>query len=272
MARAESVRKMFAPLWSSRRGSSHGARRAFTMIEILVVIGILAVLASIVLLGMRHITGRSKEQQTRVSMQNLRNMLAEYNARTRMKAPREWYAWDQGQALQLVKMDQSPFNSPDPTVNPACDFWRVPYRAPLSPPAPNGNGVALPVPAPASVEVHQPDRIGRAVQNTALASLVLVTIPENRTALQSFNDKLLQLADDDTATLADERQARVPLDAWGNPILLVPGSGLANVTVGGQLMAQTNPVKAQDNQPFWASSGPDGDFQKGDDNLYSFEE
>ena len=257
------VQRMFGP---------QPRRRGFTMIEILIVIGILAVLASIVLVGMRHITGKSKEQQTRMSMQNLRNMLAEYNARTRMKAPREWYAWDQAQGLQLVKTDQAPFNSPDPTVNPACDFWRVPYRAPLQPPPPNGNGVALPVPAPASVEDQQPDRIGRAVQNTALASLVLVTIPQNRTGLQSFKDKLMQLAVDDTTTLADEREARVPLDAWGNPILLIPGSGLINVTVGGQLMGPTNPVKAQDNQPFWASAGPDGDFQKGDDNIYSFEE
>ena len=264
------VQTMFAP---SRSPSHRRVRRgAFTMIEILIVIGVLAVLSTIVLLGMRHITGQSKEQQTRVSMQNLRNMLAEYNARTRMKAPREWYAWDQSQSIQFVKTDTSPFNSPDPNVNPACDFWRVPYRAPLQPPPPNGNGVALPIAAPGSVEKGQTDRAGRAVQNTALASLVLVGIPENRTALQSFNDKLMQPETDDTATLADEREARIPLDAWSNPILLVPGSGLSNVTVGGQVMTQANPIRAQDNQPFWASAGPDGDFQKGDDNIYSFEE
>ena len=52
MARVKSVQQMFAPARALRR-----AGRAFTMIEILIVIGILAVLASIVLLGMRHITG-----------------------------------------------------------------------------------------------------------------------------------------------------------------------------------------------------------------------
>jgi hypothetical protein len=31
------------------------------------------------------------------------------------------------------------------------------------------------------------------------------------------------------------------------------------------------PKVVQPGRPFWASAGPDGDFAKGDDNIYSFE-
>jgi hypothetical protein len=40
-----------------------------------------------------------------------------------------------------------------------------------------------------------------------------------------------------------------------------------------QLPAGFNPlVTAPGNRPFFASAGPDGDFQSPDDNVYSFEQ
>ena len=192
-----------------------------------------------------------------------------------MKAPRQWLWWD---GVNVVV---------DPTqptyVDAGLDFWRVPYRYPdLTPIPPTANNLPAPIPTPRNVEqVRDPivevvnpsnDRFRQAVRNTALASLALVTIPENRTGLQTFKDKLMPWPRDETDTVLDEREARIPLDAWNNPILLVPGSGIYDVTVGGVVKPKTDPVRAPDNQPFWASAGPDGDFQKGDDNIYSFEE
>jgi hypothetical protein len=63
------------------------------------------------------------------------------------------------------------------------------------------------------------------------------------------------------------RAAPILLDAWDNPIIFVPAGGLA-LRQGGQNLV----IKSPDNRPFWASAGPDGDFQNGDDNVYSFEE
>jgi prepilin-type N-terminal cleavage/methylation domain-containing protein len=88
----------------------------------------------------------------------------------------------------------------------------------------------------------------------------------------------------------------VVLDAWGNPIIFVPGGVLgANPnpstnnsgwsllpdgsipdTSGGMISGSgSSAIKTQvnspDYHPFFASAGPDGDFSKGDDNLYSFE-
>jgi type II secretory pathway pseudopilin PulG len=61
------------------------------------------------------------------------------------------------------------------------------------------------------------------------------------------------------------------LDGWGNPIILVPASGLrVRVNTKGGAV-QTATVISPDHQPFWASAGPDGDFSNGDDNIYSFE-
>jgi hypothetical protein len=60
----------------------------------------------------------------------------------------------------------------------------------------------------------------------------------------------------------DESRVRIPLDAWGNPIIFVPAGGLAGVHV--------DPVRSPDGRPFFASAGADGDFATGDDNLYSF--
>lgn len=87
------------------------------------------------------------------------------------------------------------------------------------------------------------------------------------------------------------------LDAWRNPIIFVPGSGLRVRMLNGkdklydsgpdaedQIMIVVSPegkiekvpnVRAKlikEGRPFFASAGEDGDFAKGDDNLYSFDQ
>lgn len=57
-----------------------------------------------------------------------------------------------------------------------------------------------------------------------------------------------------------------PIDAWGRPIIYVPATGL-KVTVGGNTVTITAP----DHKGFWASAGPDGRMDLGDDNVYSFD-
>jgi prepilin-type N-terminal cleavage/methylation domain-containing protein len=88
-----------------------------------------------------------------------------------------------------------------------------------------------------------------------------------------------------TVSLLNTNPPPVVLDGWGNPILFCPGSGLAHVngqtqTVGGLTDVYLNvngssasgptTVSAPDGRPFFVSAGPDGDFAKGDDNIYSF--
>ncbi len=81
------------------------------------------------------------------------------------------------------------------------------------------------------------------------------------------------------------------LDAWGNPIIAVIGGTLGavpngtqyNGTGGASGFMYTYPqpgnvqtrlqiqVTSPDKRLFFASAGPDGDFSKADDNLYSFD-
>jgi hypothetical protein len=89
------------------------------------------------------------------------------------------------------------------------------------------------------------------------------------------------------------RGVPVLLDGWGNPIIFVPASGLhvrllngvGNYNSGsisqdyiivspeGAVINQGSaaPIVTKLGRPFFASAGPDGDFTKGDDNIYSFE-
>jgi hypothetical protein len=83
--------------------------------------------------------------------------------------------------------------------------------------------------------------------------------------------------------------APVLRDGWGNPIIFVPASGLKEVRLGDgagtyvirsnkaypygatPTLASVEAILPPSARPFFASAGPDGDFQKGDDNVYSFQ-
>jgi len=78
----------------------------------------------------------------------------------------------------------------------------------------------------------------------------------------------------------------IPIDAWRNPIIFVPSGGMTNIYVGGPIppasvvalgngaaqslnYGQRVKIRSLDQRPFFASAGPDGNFQTGDDNVYS---
>jgi hypothetical protein len=113
-----------------------------------------------------------------------------------------------------------------------------------------------------------------------------------------------------TNWVQDDNPTPLILDAWGNPIIFVPATGLINVYTGAgtpdatvatlpppvafipaglrSLPPITSPEGQNDpnygppvqnvfpgvkppGRPFFVSAGPDGDLSTGDDNLYSFE-
>jgi len=101
----------------------------------------------------------------------------------------------------------------------------------------------------------------------------------------------------DPAPWIDETKTQNPapllVDGWNNPIIFVPATGLKVRLLNGKTsfdktdMTQNwiivspegkvdsngtaAPQVTTPGRPFWASAGPDGDFSKGDDNIYSFE-
>lgn len=271
-------------------------RRGFTLLEILVVIGVIAVLATLLVLGSQALLKGRRADTTRMALSSLQGMLAEMDAKTRFAVETRppQYFWGGTAASNLIDFNVAPFNDPSLQI----DFWKTPRRNPLSAPP---TGVALAIGAPAGVGENQPQRTGHwVVVNTAIAMSKLQSLQANRVALEKIAaDRLMRLpADLPDTTSVNESQVPIPLDGWGNPIIYVPSSGLtgvalSNVTSGTVMITSTkvrSPTEKADStdRPFFASAGPDGifgfvdlnnngnydvntDIAGGDDNIYSFE-
>jgi prepilin-type N-terminal cleavage/methylation domain-containing protein len=334
-------------------------RRAFTMIELLVAIGIIAILAGLLVLGIRSLLDTNKGEATKVTLQALQGMFGEFDAKTRLsKQPQLWRWWELSTARTLP-------DSSDP-ANATLDFWRDPFN-PSSPPyrvgldAMDAPGLLGSASGDAKDDSNAMRNGSRQILNTQAVMALLLTIPSNRAALEKLaadrlftpqwidgtnprftvspgSDGVLYTSDDGNTQVVHylpgarvERDghrflclqahdsspgttpnpsaatpnwvvdntpaAPVLLDAWSNPIVFVPGTGLRVRLLNGKAenepadVAQSmiiispegkvvrenpnNPASppkvVQAGRPFWASAGPDGDFAKGDDNIYSFE-
>jgi prepilin-type N-terminal cleavage/methylation domain-containing protein len=313
------------PLTSRRlpaKTALQARRRAFTMIEILVVIGIILILTGIVMVAVRRLGTTSKEHATHITLSNLQGMLNDYGSTTGFKTePADWVLSDFSVGSVSTSTTTPPYTT---------SFWTGlnqgtgPYfPAPIASPTNVSDTGSL------SVRTGSPE-----IMNTLVAMNLLCHIPANRTAVSNMPPQTLLVptfasgsiptagadgvwgtSDDSSSTIvypigchvqsggkfyvsllknsdsaptignwrdesAAPQQAPLLLDAWGNPIIYVPGGGLSVQLLNGGTTydaSNTNLIKGQtvtspDKRPFWASAGPDGDFSHGDDNIYSFEQ
>ena len=117
----------------------------------------------------------------------------------------------------------------------------------------------------------------------------LMRVPRNRSMVGSLPTKRILESPPNTPPYTIDQT--VVLDGWGNPIIFVPPGGLhVNIrdpqapanskppeyivrTSGTFLVGQIaqHPLSPAD-RPFFASAGQDGDFTKGEDNIYSFQD
>lgn len=237
-------------------------RRGFTLVELLTVISILVILAGLVLWGALTMVGRMHVTSTRATMESLKSMMGEYEAKTRFTSrPRVWFWGGVDQPTAVADMT---------------DFWKVPqYTNNLT-----GFGpLALPAPI-----LTTPQSTDDAIRNTAVAIFEMRKIPSIKTAFDKLPTKIIQTHTDNGVNYP------VVVDAWGNVIIFVPATGLNIIGNTGVLrVLRTSGIftnngnaaanLASNDRPFFASSGPDGDFapiannpQATDDNLYSFEQ
>ncbi|HVT88232.1 MAG TPA: type II secretion system protein [Tepidisphaeraceae bacterium] len=330
-------------------------RKAFTLIEILIVIGVIAILAAMLLLGTSSLMSGSKARSTKATLASLQSMFADFDARTHLqKYPPFWRWLETG---QTVPKTVSP--APNLQRNKNVDFWNVPELIGDS----SGAFDTMDAPGMVIGDASNAVRNGsRAVLNTQQVMILLLSVPSNTAALQKipadryftpswvaatiqgpglhgvlydntsagqaepvhylvgakvinngqkFSKKAPE-ADSSTGAPAPAQggdsiwaadsspAAPLLLDAWDNPIIFVPATGLRvrlsngatdyNVPTSaavqptsmiivspeGQVAMNTTvtppqPQLTRPGRPFWASAGPDGDFAKGDDNIYSFE-
>lgn len=222
-----------------RPTASRPVPHAFTLIELLAVIAIIVILMGMLFVGMRYVGGSAKTKSTKVTLGNLQSMLATYDA----------------QGRNMLSQLTAAYANYSPAYNP--------------------------LPAPTNVSDDGSDRYAPAVVLTKnLAGVKLMAVPENKAAADKLSTSMLQ----PNATVLLTAPTHILLDAWGNPIIFVPAGGLAGVTLKADssklYLIQSTGVTAYTGtaptltggRPFFASAGPDGDFSKGDDNLYSFEQ
>jgi type II secretory pathway pseudopilin PulG len=253
-------------------------RKAFTTIEILLVVGVLVILIGLVVWGLKGAGSSAAGNSTRTTLQNLTNMLEELNRKNKLAG-----------------------------------FEGPPAENPIYPIPPSGIGGEV-APGLVTGDSKNFDRFGPAVHHTADVMRRLSSIPDNKRIMEKFpSDQLLAVPP--SGSLAG---GTVVLDGWKNPIIFVPASGLSGVMAkrdsnkppqntyvpgqnyakgarvivdGASWTATTSTsnapsapdwypgIRSPDGRSFWASAGPDGTFGaqsdikagSGDDNVYSFE-
>lgn len=229
-------------------------QRAFTLIELIVVMGILLVLIGLVTVGMRALAKSAKEKSTKSALETAKSMLAELQTAGGIAD------------VTAIYSSLTPANQIEQPGNVTLDAYL-------------GN---------AATGRYKSD----AVKWTQQVMIKLLAVPANKAVLQKLpTERLLRKPGNGPAItpemqlVSGEIYPPLLLDGWGNPIIYVPSDGLSKVIIGNDLPPKdyriksnevitpsTGPDKFTTGRPFWASAGPDGDFSTGDDNIYSFED
>lgn len=195
------------PLNNTRRHvRPRPGRRAFTLMEMMIAIGVILILLGIGVMGFRALDKNAAQRATQATLDTAAGLLTEYEA----------------------------------TGKPAATV--------------SGTGGAV---AFGDVNTSGGDRTS-AINNSETALRRLQNVPRNKDALAKLPPKAY-------ANQLDGTRRQALADAWGNPIVLVGPNGL---TVG--ISGQSRTEVAPGGRPFWASGGPDGNLNTGEDNLYSF--
>jgi type II secretory pathway pseudopilin PulG len=260
----------------------------FTTLELLIVIGLILFLISLMFLGLKHVTTQARISDTKTQLATANILLKNYeNATHFQRVPsilgnpdQNFWTTDQVMLYQGSMVTNAAGNQvfqPDPQGPGRNNF------------SPDGEGLTDTAAAPTSLPVNV-----SIMQRTLLAMAMFMTVPENATLINNLptgKTKTFQLT-----LVTPPVSVPVLMDAWGNPILFVPQSGLVNTYLSsdpaspyppmtptvqfstgrfpnGHLAPQASPLPAGQpaDRPFFFSVGPDGDASLADDNIYSFQ-
>jgi prepilin-type N-terminal cleavage/methylation domain-containing protein len=237
--------------------------RAFTLVEILTAVVIIAILIALLLLGINHVTARAKTDKTRTVLASLKGMLTEFETK--------------GGRMRMI--DQ-------PYYKNKTDPWQVVIRE-IAPKGKMDDGQMDVGGNLTNVATTlQFERTRRVVQ-------ALLTIQANQSIMNNLPEDVRMKDPPRGGTSALPITAPVLLDGWGNPILfaprrakpspnpenqpgtgdLIPGEATLKWGLQG-LFIKANPgvehfYEPTDAKGMFVSAGPDRDFSTADDNIYS---
>ena len=226
--------------------------KAFTLIELIVVIVILTTLIGLITYGLARVTANQKEKSTRTMMANLDSMLKEMQSTRQLKnLPAGGLNAPQG---DLSTNDDLRFGSMVTTQDAIRRMLSVPSNKSLLAKLPSDNLLA-----------EMPKGVNAPL--TVTNGKIDPPLP-----LDGWGNPILFVGPPNLSTAPGA-------PSWVNRY------GLRKVTASGVTTHITNPrvpyppnEKAPNAEavmmsyrPFWASAGPDGNFVTGDDNVYSFE-
>ena len=235
-------------------------------------VAIIAILITLLVLGVNSVVRSSREKSTRVQMENLKNLIVERTTTGGMQA-----------IYSLYNPVLPPTTPSYPNGSPLPQPSRAPGNSPIAIPLDMKPVGADRTPTFATQSPPDPsNELGR----TALVMTLLRSVPANAKMLAGLpsNSFLTPVP----TTLPPGVSAQLPVDGWGNPMIFVPGGGITVFVTGSNGTPQPILKTSPDGKGFWVSGGPDGfiggyfdkdnsgtptagDTPYGDDNVYSFE-
>jgi prepilin-type N-terminal cleavage/methylation domain-containing protein len=211
-------------------------RRGFTLIEVLVVIGIILILIGLFFVGMKVIGRSAGSNATKVNLERLRGMMAELETSGSLRSRQPVQMWFNQMLVAPgnIWQDADPATAGDQSIEAPGDVSMDQWDASS--------------PSDAASK-HTRDRFqSEAVCNTQLVMQLMLQLPNNRQAFNNFSQETLlknpdqgkqsashsiKAATGPTLILAAATPPEtgaitppVPLDAFGNPIIFVPSAGM----------------------------------------------
>jgi prepilin-type N-terminal cleavage/methylation domain-containing protein len=194
--------------------------RGFTMIELLMVIGVIVLLISMLFLGFIVVGKGERKQDTLATMEVAKTMLENYQQATH---------FNRNPPLPYIVTTGQPANSYFTSVDTSSNFWLAPAKPEVAPFMASLNVNPYPANLPDTSDVKSLQCV-QLLRDTACVMYALEQIPSNQTAISNLpvNKTTVVNLEIATNTTPPFQTVKVTLllDSWGNPIYFVPGNGM----------------------------------------------
>jgi len=211
-------------------------RHAFTLVEILASVTIIAILMALLFIGFRHVSASMHEKKTKMVLDALKNALVEFESR--------------GGNMEIINSLYSG----------------------------TGNRETMPQGAAGDEFANSNAQLQPALKRTQAVMRLLMSVPTSKAFIDKLDPSLFMMEPVPGSKDLVRKDGPILLDSWNTPILFAPGKtsgGVGFSTWGVEGMTIANKANSSyqppDGKGLFVSAGPDKEFSKGDDNLYSLE-